>query len=71
MTMTPENFITWLNDHYDVFEPGGGPASDGGPDFVCKRCRKRVSWVTKHAVVRHGDDIEVMPAVNLAMLDAY
>lgn len=63
--MTPqENFSGWLAEHYDMANPNGGAALDGGPDFVCKRCGDRVSYVTKHAAVRHGDDIEVMPAVN-------
>lgn len=63
--MSPENLAAWINDHYDTVE------SPFGSYLACKRCRKRVGYVTKHAAVRHGDDVEVMPPVNLAMADAY
>lgn len=54
----------WLNEHYETFNADLSPATDEGPDWVCKRCGMRVGYVTKHAVVRHGDDIEVMPVKN-------
>ena len=27
----------------------------------CIRCQEVVTWVTRHAAERHGDDVEVMP----------
>jgi hypothetical protein len=33
----------------------------GDPVVRCRRCDEEVGYLTKHAVVRHGDDIEVMP----------
>lgn len=57
-------FIDWLNIFYDTFDPDGHPATDGGPDFVCKRCGQRVGYVTKHAAERHGDNVKVMPVTN-------
>ncbi len=63
--MTPENLAAWIDENYDRAE------SPFGQHLVCRRCRERVGYVTKHAAVRHGDDVEVMPPVNLAMLDAY
>jgi hypothetical protein len=63
--MTPANLAAWMDDHYEQVD------SPFGPYLVCLRCRKRVGYVTKHAAVRHGDDVEVMPPVNLAMADAY
>lgn len=65
--MTPEKLAAWIGEHYDWVESPLGLA----PQLVCKRCRKPVGYVTKHAAERHGDDIEVMPPVNLALLDAY
>lgn len=65
MTVSPQNLVAWINEHYHQVD------SPFGPYLVCKRCRKRVGYVTKHAVVRHGDDVEVLPPVNLAMADAY
>jgi hypothetical protein len=65
--MTPEKLIAWINDHYEYVQSPLGLA----PHLVCRRCRKRVGYTTKHAAVRHGDDVEVMPPVNLAMADAY
>lgn len=65
--MTPEKLAAWMDDHYEYVESPLGLA----PHLVCRRCRKRVGYVTKHAAVRHGDDVEVMPPVNLAMADAY
>lgn len=59
------NFMAWLNRHYDTVD------SPTGPYLACTRCGDRVSYVTKHAAVRHGDHIEVMPAKNLALADAY
>lgn len=65
--MTPEKLAAWMDERYELVESPLGLA----PDLVCRRCRKRVGYVTKHAAVRHGDDVEVMPPVNLAMADAY
>lgn len=57
MTTPQENFIGWLEQRYDTPDDPHG-------QYVCKRCGQEVSYLTKHAAVRHGDDIEVMPAVN-------
>lgn len=67
--MTPqENFIAWLEQHYESLLD-----KHEGPDFRCRRCGAQVSYVTKHAAVRHGDNIEVMPVVssNRELADAY
>lgn len=55
--MTPqENFAQWADEHYELV---GDP-----PEYKCRRCGAVVAYLTKHAAVRHGDDIEVMPAKN-------
>lgn len=57
--MTPqENFGAWLDAHYVMFDEAGRPRP------VCRRCGLPVAYVTKHAAVRHGDAIEVMPVRN-------
>lgn len=48
----------WLVEHYDTAE------DSAGHHLVCKRCRQRVGWVTRHAAERHGDAIEVMAPVE-------
>jgi hypothetical protein len=65
--MTPAQLTAWMDEHYDLVESPLGLM----PHLVCKRCRKRVGYVTKHAAVRHGDDVEVMPAMDLSLADAY
>lgn len=45
----------WMNEHYRWDETVSPPV------LRCKRCDMEVSYLTKHAVVRHGDDIEVHP----------
>jgi hypothetical protein len=52
--------MEWIDEHYKMGEATGGKA----PMLVCRRCEQPVGYVTKHAVERHGDDIQVMPAVN-------
>lgn len=32
----------------------------------CNRCGEIVTWVTRHAAERHGDNIEVMPMLEPA-----
>lgn len=66
MTTPQENFGRWLDEHY-------APIDDDheGPDFRCRRCGQAVSYVTKHAVVRHGDDIAVMPVAKQELAESY
>lgn len=58
MVTPQESFGRWAAEYYDHFD------ESGQPNFVCKRCGMIVGYLTKHAAVRHGDPIEVMPAVN-------
>lgn len=46
-------FAPWLNEHFDVDMGSGG--------LICRRCRRTVGYPTKHAAVRHGDRIRIMP----------
>jgi hypothetical protein len=46
----------WINEHYEVEDPQANT-----PALVCRRCRKPVGYVTKHAVLRHGDRIRIEP----------
>jgi hypothetical protein len=55
MATPQEDFGQWMDEHYDVTE---------GREIRCRRCSKAVGYLTKHAVKRHGDNIDVMPAVN-------
>lgn len=56
MTTPQQNFSAWWDAHYT--------SDDAGKTSVCRRCGQVVGYVTKHAVERHGDAIEVMPATN-------
>lgn len=56
--ITPqENFSQWMAEHYEWTEADP-------PAIRCRRCGKEVGYLTKHAVVRHGDPIEVMPVTG-------
>lgn len=46
-------FGAWIDEHFDFV---GDPR-----ELQCRRCRKVVGYPTKHAVVRHGDPIRIMP----------
>lgn len=51
-----DEFMDWLKAHYEA---------DPDRDYmVCRRCGEDVGYVTKHAVVRHGDDIDILPPIN-------
>lgn len=54
MTTPQSDFTAWFEAHY----------STASGTVVCRRCGEQVGYVTKHAAERHGDPIEVMPAVN-------
>lgn len=48
-------YVDWLKGLYD----------QEGMVWRCKRCGRKVRYLTKHAARVHGDDVEVMPAVNV------
>lgn len=54
--MNMAHFGKWLDAFYYLDE--------SGEFFRCRRCNMCVSYMTKHAVERHGDPIEVMPPIN-------
>ena len=54
--MGTADFVAWMSQHCHV-DPDRGQTT-------CRRCGRRVTYLTKHAVVRHGDPIEVMPVRN-------
>jgi hypothetical protein len=68
MTTPQENFGRWAGEHYEMVETEPNRMA-----HRCCRCGAEVSYLTKHAVVRHGDDIDVMPVRNdnEALADAY
>jgi hypothetical protein len=49
-------FGRWVSEHYEIDR-----ALTDNPILRCKRCHAAVGYLTKHAVVRHGDDITVRP----------
>ena len=53
----------WIEEHYDT--------DDERMAFICKRCHQEVSYVTKHAKERHGDDIKVLPVREPALADKW
>ena len=67
MVTPQENLGQWINEHYDFV------TDDGTPRLSCRRCGTAVTYVTKHAVVRHGDPIEIMPVSdgNEALASTY
>lgn len=53
----------WLEAHYEIAR-----AEDREWGFLCRRCGALTGYLTKHAVLRHGDtDIDIMPAVQPTM----
>lgn len=48
--------MEWVNDHY-YFR---ALDEDSAPLIWCRRCGMEVTWVTRHAVARHGDPIKVV-----------
>lgn len=56
-------FLRWFDEHYEI--------PDDGLRIRCKRCGAIVHYVTRHAALVHGDDIEVMPSVSGEPRDDY
>jgi hypothetical protein len=50
----------WIDEHYEFV---GDPRAPEPPAVVCRRCHAPVSYLTKHAVVRHHDPIRILPVV--------
>lgn len=46
----------WIAEHYEIEDPKADR-----PHLVCSRCRIRVEYLTKHAVLRHNDPIRIEP----------
>lgn len=57
----------WIWEQYEIEDPQADE-----PHIVCRRCRKRVSYLTKHAVLRHNDPIRIEPMAssNLGRISA-
>jgi hypothetical protein len=51
-------FTAWFDEHFDLV---GDPRVDAPPAVTCRRCQVPVFHLTKHAAVRHGDQIRIMP----------
>ena len=56
------DFSGWVDAHY--INPQGPQGPGRGKRMICRRCGQPVGYLTKHAVVRHGDKIEIMPVSN-------
>lgn len=53
MSMTDAELVEWTSKNY-AFRINGG--------LICRRCAMdHINWTTKHAAVRHGDDIDIEP----------
>ena len=66
------SITSWLHDHYETVLGEWQDNADGSVSrpmakhLRCRRCQQPVYWVTKHAAVRHGDDVEVLPPTESA-----
>lgn len=59
----------WIDKHYEFKADSENP--DRPPVLRCRRCGVEVGYLTKHAAVRHGDDVEVLPVKNSAFAELY
>jgi hypothetical protein len=58
--MTPqESFGQWTDENYELVGVETNQMA-----YRCRRCGAEVGYLTKHAALRHGDPIEVMPATT-------
>jgi len=48
---------TWITEHYRTDVVADTPL------LRCRRCDMVVTWLTKHAVERHGDPLDVVQPV--------
>lgn len=48
----------WITEHYRI------EVTDGLPRMVCIRCGEWVCYLTMHARMRHGDQVDVLPPVH-------
>lgn len=67
--MWDDGGMTKTFDLYAFIDELYEPDFDSGA-FRCKRCGQIVDWVTKHAAVKHGDDVQVMPPLNKTVTQA-
>ena len=57
-----DRLAQWIEEHYNF-------TADNR--LLCKRCGMEVTYVTKHARERHGDDVEVLPVREPALADKW
>ena len=48
----------WISAHYRI------EIADDLPRMVCIRCDEWVCYLTMHAHMRHGDQVQVLPPVR-------
>lgn len=76
MTDPKEDLTAWYREHYDLDDHVVVEGEDGEKTALarCRRCGTPTGWITKHAVERHGDPIEVIqpaPGTSPVVLAAY
>lgn len=53
----------WIREHYYQPSEKRGVVQ-GRYLLVCRRCDQPVGYLTKHARLRHGDDVAIGPNLN-------